>query len=910
MVGRAAALAQLVQLHDATSVPCTDPPTFALVAGEGGIGKTRLLRALVDVVHDAAGDGGDPVVVLAGGAEPDSLDRPFSAAASVLGHWVDSDRTEPWVEAFVERLRDRRGLVVVEDLHWADGQSVAVIDQLSRERLTQLLVVGSYRPEDLSRRLPGGELLSRLERRQLVERVRLDPLTRPEVGLLLSALLDAPPSSATIEAVHLRSGGNPFVVEELVASCCASCPEELAAASLPWSLEDAVRTRLEGLQAVERRVIDAASVCGSASAFDVLADVADVSEDELIAVLRSLVDQGLLVESSDDHFDFRHALVRDAVSSQLLGRERRRLHQRALDALTARAPDDIATRARLAAGAGRYDELVDLAREGVRAYLDRGSSFVALRLADLALREEPDDPVLRAAATEAAWRVDLDHEALQHALHWRGLVGDDPSELVDVLSWLVRVRYELDEVNPYRACRAELEQLVSGLPEDHPAFARGAAAMAQVHMLRAEVDSAVAWAERAERAAQSCGDDEVAIQARIERWSALVQRLGEGARAGLEAAVADAEAHGLWVLAARGVNNLFELTPMYLPGGEELLERFRAASERAGFDWVTMSATHFREIDRAFRDGDQAAARQGIERVAESTRFHPRAQGWARELEIYLLLEEGRLDRAEVALRELDADLGASWADRCGEPPAFGGMALALAVAAQRGDASSATRLVQRLVELPLGGDRSTLTAVLEVVGSARAAGIADQHLERLVLPWVASHPDGADAAEFSAALLAIGPDPRWAAERMASALDDPWLPMRGPVRATFHLDVAQAFLAAGDRERAAAHVERAEQALHRWPGWRRDRAAALRRRLDSRGAQAADGELTVREREVASLLAEGLTNGQLAERLFISPKTAAVHVSNILMKLQMSSRAEIAAWAVRTGLASEPVAG
>ena len=64
------------------------------------------------------------------------------------------------------------------------------------------------------------------------------------------------------------------------------------------------------------------------------------------------------------------------------------------------------------------------------------------------------------------------------------------------------------------------------------------------------------------------------------------------------------------------------------------------------------------------------------------------------------------------------------------------------------------------------------------------------------------------------------------------------------------------------------------------------------------------DGELTAREREVAVLLAEGLTNAELARRLYISPKTAAVHVSNILMKLGMGSRAEVAAWAVRSGLA------
>ena len=96
--------------------------------------------------------------------------------------------------------------------------------------------------------------------------------------------------------------------------------------------------------------------------------------------------------------------------------------------------------------------------------------------------------------------------------------------------------------------------------------------------------------------------------------------------------------------------------------------------------------------------------------------------------------------------------------------------------------------------------------------------------------------------------------------------------------------------------------VTQALAGLNRWPGWRRDRAEALARRLD--GSAASDGVLSGREREVAALLAEGITNAELARRLYISPKTAAVHVSNILMKLNMASRAEIAAWAVRTGLA------
>jgi DNA-binding NarL/FixJ family response regulator len=101
---------------------------------------------------------------------------------------------------------------------------------------------------------------------------------------------------------------------------------------------------------------------------------------------------------------------------------------------------------------------------------------------------------------------------------------------------------------------------------------------------------------------------------------------------------------------------------------------------------------------------------------------------------------------------------------------------------------------------------------------------------------------------------------------------------------------------------RFAAVTHALDHDLVRWPGVRRDRAESLARRL--RGASPrSDGDLTVREREVAALLTEGLTNGQFAERLFISPKTAAAHVSNILAKLGLASRAEIAAWAVRNGI-------
>lgn len=151
------------------------------------------------------------------------------------------------------------------------------------------------------------------------------------------------------------------------------------------------------------------------------------------------------------------------------------------------------------------------------------------------------------------------------------------------------------------------------------------------------------------------------------------------------------------------------------------------------------------------------------------------------------------------------------------------------------------------------------------------------------------------------------------AAARLLTAVDDPDIELPQYIVGDLRIRAAEAVLATGDTSGARALARRAlEHDLARWPGWRRDRGEALLRRLDGRATSgsAGNGELTPREQEVAALLTEGLTNGEVARRLYISPKTAAVHVSNILMKLNMSSRAEIAAWAVRSGLVGASSAG
>jgi DNA-binding CsgD family transcriptional regulator len=121
--------------------------------------------------------------------------------------------------------------------------------------------------------------------------------------------------------------------------------------------------------------------------------------------------------------------------------------------------------------------------------------------------------------------------------------------------------------------------------------------------------------------------------------------------------------------------------------------------------------------------------------------------------------------------------------------------------------------------------------------------------------------------------------------------------------RGTAHVGAARCLIGLGSLDDALPHAEVAAQLLSRWRGWRVDELIAVQRRLGIGAEPSGPAELTPREREVAALLAEGLSNAGLAERLYISPRTAAVHVSNILSKLGMASRTEVAAWATRERL-------
>jgi DNA-binding CsgD family transcriptional regulator/tetratricopeptide (TPR) repeat protein len=887
MVGRAALVERLVGLLDATEVRCSDMPAVALVSGEAGIGKTRLLREAFSTL-------GPDITVLTAQAEPGSLGRPREVARQLVPPGT-ADTVDAAVEALAAIVSEGRTALVIEDLHWIDADSAEVIDRIARQPFPQLVVVATLRAGDLVRGAPGGDLVLRLERRNEVDQFRLDRLDRVEVGAMMAAITERPVSSAAVEVVFRRSAGVPFVVEELVRWAGPDvCSLDIAEAQLPWSLEEAVRQQVAGLAAEERGIVEALAVYGEPAAFEVLAGIVDLDERELVQRLRALIERGVVVESREDRLWFVHALVADSVAGQLLGRERRRLHERCLDVLQQSTDPDTAAMARHARGAGRFDDVASIARAGAGRYLGAGASFQALRLACEGLAEEPHDPELLSVATRAAWRLDFLPEALAHAQQWLDFTHDE-HDRIEALRYVTRLHLEVGE---HDACERTLAQLVGIAESDDQELglqAHAEAAVAQIRMMQMRNDEAIAWADRAIEHARAVGDDGVVASALVERSSALSHGGDRDvALVAMEEAIAAALAVDDDVLVSRAITNSIGLLPPHGAQARDLRRRLRVAVQASGLDKLgTYGALWWGAMD-AHAVGDQLAFRRLLESVSS---MPPTPLGHDEGFLLqhaWLAGEEGRVDRSRSLLTG-----HVPTKEHCEHSR----VQLQLA-ALERDEVEGRRWFEQLLSDAPPPDDWWTTDLIVDVAAAALTIGIPPDEIEgRLIDGWLAGHPSRVRLSVLVRPMLdAADGRPADAVVGFADVLPGIDDVATRPVVSSLHLAHAGALLAAGHRNEALESARRAVAGLERWPGWRRDRAEAMVRRLEG-SASRAEGDLTARELEVAALLAEGLTNGQVAERLFISPKTAAVHVSNILAKLGLSSRAEIAAWAVRRGI-------
>jgi DNA-binding CsgD family transcriptional regulator len=896
------------ELRELTQLVASARPEVAIVAGEPGIGKTRLIQELLATLPSGT-------AVLVGQAEPGSLGRPYEllldaiddAAAdrgtvdeALLTALTDParspvERLHAGVSIVTELVGDRPAVIVFEDLHWADSESTTLFERVA-DLPGRRLLIGTYRPDEVTRRQPVSALLARMERRHAVAHLRLARFGPADTAALLATATGRPAPYRAAMALHNRTGGNPFFLEEMLRGHQGEDLDTLCEQPLPWSLAEVLRRQVENLDAGTRRIVEAAAVLGHRVPFDLLAAVTGASEDDLIAALRALVERGVLVESGEDEFSFRHALVREALTGQLLGRQKRRLHEAALDVLLTAGGADPALVAHHARGAGRYEDMVAAARRGSVTYLAIGSAYQALQLAECGLDEVGDDPDLLATAARAAWLAGLLDDAVEYAQRWRA-TATTAADRAASLYLLVRLAWERDEIARMSALTDEIDGLVAELP---PGEHQGQAmvAVAQSHMLRCERDAALRWADRALDLADACGLPGVRLAALVERGSVLTDHAATAAegRALLAGLLDEAEKAGKWLLAARAIHNLvYDLPPGTLTEQAELLERMRADAERAGFEALAVAAYFQGRARLAMAAGDLSAAQDALHEGQRRDLGGYRYRGRRVDRHYHsvflagLALEGGDLGVVESTLDEL-VELSSA--------PAVPMAGLRLHLACRRGDVPGAqAALDQLLAAIAEHGSRSG-DLLHDLVSAMLFAGLPLERLHQLTGAVCSAQLDPGWMGLVKAQLTEAAGCTQDALLGYRAAADAAGLPP--VVRGTAHVGAARCLLALGRTEPAQGHAREAGELLRRWRGWRVSQLGQVRAQLGmapGNGDRAVTGAaaLTPREREVALLVATGLTNTELARRLYISPRTAAVHVSNILRKLGVTSRTEVA---------------
>ncbi|GAA1337253.1 LuxR family transcriptional regulator [Actinocatenispora thailandica] len=903
LVGRDEALATLAA---AVRTAVTDGPAVALLAGEAGLGKSRLLaeftrsagprvRVVEGACTELAGDGlaYAPFVAVvrrlirSGAAgRPHELADWFPQLGTAGTGTGGKHRLHEAVLALFEQVAaDRPLLVAIEDLHWADAASRELFGFLARN-LAQpgVLLVATYRPAGADAgRL--GPLLSELARGRRTTTLRLAPLTEPEVGHQLAAILGARPDPAAVRRIHERSDGNPLFVEALAR----------AGDRTPDSLRDLLLYGPRSLPAPARRLLGTASAAGGHVDHRLLAAVADPDTgDDLDLLLRELVDRSLLVVDGDG-YDFRHALIRQAVYEDLLPGERARVHARYAAAL--RHSESLAELAAHAYAAGDHETTLTAAhRAAARAY--RGYAYdEQLHLLDrvLAVWGRVPDPaallgadrvdVLTAAAEAAMLTGDYRHGI---ELAGAGLAAVDeraePGRAAQLLEHRGRLSIRLDGTGI-----ADLERALALLPDDPGSVQRGRilGMMAMGRPLRSAESRAEFTA--ALRAGRHTGDPTVTVRG----------LLGVGAMTGEPTLLAEAA-----TLADRLDSPDLALTvPMYQAALHTRLGDQQRAVAVAG-------------------EGIRRARRLGLARSrgAELARYAVRG-----------MILAGRWDEADAVLAEALRE----------DPPPSPRLALRILaglLALLRGDLDPADEVAAEVADID-GSELLGLLArhqLLCLVALAHGdLDRADRHLDRALADPALAANYGNDVRPILVAGALVqrarldrggrgasgvpARRARLAALDAAVEVDGPFdgaqqatlralLEDRGFDRAvTAWRDLGQPY----ELAEALVHSVRAEQptdgaARLREAALLADRlgAAPLTERIARvAGATPARHGLTDRERDVLDLLAEGLSNRQIAQRLHISPSTAGVHVSHILSKLGAATRTEAAAIAHRESL-------
>src|SRR5699024_6435686 len=431
----------------------------------------------------------------------------------------------------------RTVVVLVEDLHWADPSTRALLSFVaSRLRPCRLLLAASYRTDDVGRTHPLRTLLAELRRLDSVEMLDLEPLDPVGARRLVVELTGGELDDESVRRLVVRGAGNPFFTEELAAS-----PAAASGGDLPHGLAELLLARVERLARDTRLVVRALSVADGPASHAALADVTGLRPLELDDVLRSAVHEHVLVVEGQ-YYGFRHALLREAVYADLMPGERVRLHARYAERLRNNAPERGGA-ALLAYHSTHSSDLPTALQASVRAAEEAGewggAPATALRMADKALQvweavsvaqrpEGVDELLLLTRAAKYASAAGQPERAVGYSRMATEALDATVAEQRAATTWRRLAKALAFQDDTEQEAVESIERAWNMVIDSDPSAVRARVLATRAEVMRAAGATSVAsWSARAALAdADAAGCPEAAIEAQIT-MAVLVERAGD-----------------------------------------------------------------------------------------------------------------------------------------------------------------------------------------------------------------------------------------------------------------------------------------------------------------------------------------------------------------------------------------------
>ena len=825
---------------------------LVFIGGEAGVGKTTFVDHVV-------ADAGSEVRVATGACDGSTTPAPLGPLREMLPAlpsdvWPDdADRGEVFL-----RLSDALGrpgapyLLVIEDAHWADDATLDLVRHLARRvhRLRALVLV-TFRAEEAVGNNALRILFGDVAGSSGVRRIDLNPLTPDGVRALLETAT-ADESTPDVDALYRTTAGNPFFVTEVIAA---------GGGPLPRSVRDAVLSRTSRLSESAREVLDLVALAGPRCEVGLIEDLAP----DLAGALDEALGHGV-VQLAGNAVTFRHELARLAVRDEIPAIRRRGDHRRILGWLESHDADP-ARMAYHAEEAGQDDAAREHSLVAAERAASLGSHREAVEQYQRALRHSSGvpDPTLADLHGRVAYELYVTGrmaealEAQREALAvWTDLgeserIGDS-QRLMSRFSWFQGTSGQAEE---YAALACATLDGTGGTAE-----AMAASNRSQLAMLAYDLAGTREWGHRALALVDGREDAEaegVRVHALNNIGTIEVdsgdQELGWPM---LEDSLRRSQAADMHEHAARAFTNIAAQAVLqhdHLRAGAQLALGLRYCLERDLDAWALYMRGHQALNHLDLGDADEALT------IADGVLRHPRTALVSRITPLMVQARArartGDPGHEEALTEALELAYGTAEAQRVGP---LGGAAAEIAWIL--GDADA--------------GEREAIRAwsVVSQIDGPWTRGI--------IATWLPD-PHAADVAESLAAPYRAEALRRW--DEAAELWD--------AIGSRFNAGLAQA--RGGTREGLAEAAVRFDELGAEAAAARARSQARLQGWSTPRGRRAATKAhpqgLTRREAEVATLLAEGMSNAAIAERLVLSPRTVEHHVSAVMAKLDVSSR-------------------